>query len=744
MQTRGTIFETYAAVAGHQRDVVLKITQGASSWLFSMRPMPQGLDSAPIYPLLLSHSPVSEGFSIFTKQPRISNVKFTMSDKAFYPSNGGRPQRISKLLEGINGATCEVFYWVDGITDIDDCLRVFDGYVLEALVIKKSVVSFTGTARGKLWDTVLPDRIIKNYYATAAQEVRTIPIPWVYGSFDGPDLWNDNANATGLCKAIARDAELSSRYIIADHAIDALNAEVIDARTFRAYVDVGAPTLLLGNVGANYNLNDSGIAWCEPSLDRRLYIQFNDTLPGIYTNESYVESASERANLVDDDYNTYCRFKDRYTDDGTYVEGLAMWGVMYSHILRAHLENGGYVRAGYRNVVDDQAFSTYMTDLRIALYYGTAGGDENVVIAAANSTGAGDPTIFTFGSSSWNWAGADSVYERQISDINSDDPGDELAIHVYWRAGGVGSPANSTVGDQYIIKAGDMMLRYRYIDQQFRDHVWVACDGLAYGSLARAGNGYSAGNPIEDPAIMIESLFREALGLVDADIDMPSFDNAANSNVEARINITEKRKLSEIARTLSEQSTCVNVIATNGKLRCIALNDKDPTLNAIIRRADLVNDDFTMTKTNHIVNEMKVSSRWQAEYTRFLDLIVYEDATSQAAFKERLAEYEWKNILGTSAAHVAQHYVNTTDGIWSKEHVVVAFTTPGFMHAHLQAGDWIAFNDDIDDIRTAFGVTWAGKKLLVADIARSESGTTITALELYEDLVPGISPSPSP
>ncbi|KKL08131.1 hypothetical protein LCGC14_2578930, partial [marine sediment metagenome] len=109
----------------------------------------------------------------------------------------------------------------------------------------------------------------------------------------------------------------------------------------------------------------------------------------------------------------------------------------------------------------------------------------------------------------------------------------------------------------------------------------------------------------------------------------------------------------------------------------------------------------------------------------------------------RSGQFAWTYISGLDNSYVGDHYVNSDDGIWSKEHIQVVFTTAGFTHSHLQAGDWIEFSSDIDSIRKAYERTWDGIDLLVVETQKGSSGTTITAIELYRPVIAS-SPSPSP
>jgi len=130
---------------------------------------------------------------------------------------------------------------------------------------------------------------------------------------------------------------------------------------------------------------------------------------------------------------------------------------------------------------------------------------------------------------------------------------------------------------------------------------------------------------------------------------------------------------------------------------------------------------------------MTMESRWHGERNTFIDVDVYEDAASQEEIQaERTGHYRWQNIVGDSAAHIAQHLVNATDGIWSKQHVKVRFLTPGFTYSYLQPGDWIRLAPDVDGVTKPYGGSWEGRNLLVIETSKGEKTTEITAVELYE------------
>jgi hypothetical protein len=171
------------------------------------------------------------------------------------------------------------------------------------------------------------------------------------------------------------------------------------------------------------------------------------------------------------------------------------------------------------------------------------------------------------------------------------------------------------------------------------------------------------------------------------------------------------------------------VLGPVGTARLVSLADKTPTINHTIPFSHVKGGVVTVRKTSIIRETLIVQSRWRGEFARYEDIDTITDATASGL----IYTATWRFVAGTSADAVAALYVNSTDGIWSKEHTEVEFETVGLTWAHVEEGDWVHLDSITFDpqIKAPGGTSWSGKDLLVIDVDQGEDGTKLTLVELW-------------
>jgi len=301
---------------------------------------------------------------------------------------------------------------------------------------------------------------------------------------------------------------------------------------------------------------------------------------------------------------------------------------------------------------------------------------------------------------------------------------------------------NGATENQDLIEVYELRFRLTYRPVEWPVGFWAG-NGREYGSwITSRSSNYSSGDYIKDPSGIIESILRDELGLANDDIDLTTFIDAENTSVEMKVNLHDKNKGSanDIIKQICEQSTFAYIFTASGKARLIPLNDSSPTTSEIIPMSRIVKGDINVSKTDWIINEIVVNSRWQEEYNKYIDSNTYSNTTSQAEnWGTQIYRANWKFINGTSSSHVANHYIRSADGsasdddgIWCGPHTIIEFKTAGYSYAHLDIGDWIELDDSsVDKQILCWGESWSGKQFLIFGMQYLPDSVLIKAIELF-------------
>ena len=426
--------------------------------------------------------------------------------------------------------------------------------------------------------------------------------------------------------------------------------------------------------------------------------------------------------------------KDNFFDNTSTMGGRGLWAFEHPELFAKHLTSATLIKAHYIKLVAKAGVT--ITHIDAYLYYGREDAiDQKIQIG--QKSGA-----IPYGGG-----------EIDNTGVNIDDLVSSL-LEEYVFAFDVTSSAlgqgDSILNNQDMLDVDRLYIKLCWTLKERPDDMWAAAEGEYYGGWIQAGGrsnpgGFTSTRHLEHLIYIIEAMYRNHLGLGDDDIDTASFDDAYEEILEGRVNILDQQPISEYVRQLCEQSTFAICHSSTGKVRAVKFNNPSPEIAATIERHHVINDDMKVVKLSRLINDLTVHSNWHGEYGKFLDRDTYEDADSITAHGTRSAEYKWENISEEAAEHVAEVYVNSVDGLWSKEHIEATFSTFGLLHSHLEVGDWIALSTDLDDLRAPFGGTWYGKSLLITKIKKQDTETEITAVEIIAfEYSPEPSPSPSP
>ena len=746
MRTLSTKFAAYVDRVGIERRYILKVTDGSATYYFSNRPT--RLSEGTCYPLLVGGFSVKEGFDVYSKRWTTPTLTVSIRNVPIQLQDTGSWKRVSDLLGEIRYQDA-VLYGAIGVdmNSTADMLVIADGLVANAPEATEAKVAIEITDRTRQWDKRLPLRVISEVYTAGPSEFLSLPIPLAYGRFIAE---SDTEAPTGLMRAVQVTLGAEPKFVVADHICDDITY---------AYLKVdGLPDVSQFN-NCVIDEDDSGLATVTPDRSGSpAYFYLTTKLRPIddYTGD-YVSTAAGAgvASLplaLDRNSDTYAEVLDS-GDAGGNMTGVANFS--WDDYSPEATEGGRVsatdwtieILASFVSAAAGYWAGTYgVAEAR--LYYSTSGGTDTYITLGTFTPSTSktlhsfvidiedDPPDFFFRWIEWKLRTRDS--ENAVPTYSENDIWPFEVRIVLSTDSGVTNPApNATTLDQWLMRIYDIRLklgnRATSID---RLQTWAAGNGREYGSwITSRSSAYSAGAVIEDPVGIVESILRDELGLTSTRIDETSFIASENTSVKARLNLHDNNMITvyEIARQLAEQSTVAFYITAAGKWRAANLGDKTPTTVATIVYTDILPDGLKTSKTEEVVNRLLVSAGWREEFDAYSTFEIVEDTTSQTAFDAELsAEVSWPNIAGTSKDYVAAWLVNSTDGVWSKDHIVIELSLEGWKYIALDAGDTIELDPtSVDPHTLCRGTSWSGLQFLIVNKTIRHDRITLTAVKLY-------------
>lgn len=595
----------------------------------------------------------------------------------------------------------------ENATGLSDCILCFSGTLKESPKYDEHTWSITIVDQSiSLLTRQLPLATVGSVYSDAPGDYLNDAIPLVYGIFN----WDDLSSDVGLVKGIPINTDTPPKCVFADH--------VLNAFTTMFYQESGLTEPSFYN-SVTLNVNDGGRGTGVPlSSELTIYlIPDNRSYEG-YTFPYLAAQQPDYPNKAyDRDQNTYCESWDGF-DNGTTMysnatfgfgpeRDIAIEGVFY----KAIEQSGG--NWGLRYKIGPSSGITFGTqEVRICWNY-------------VGSTLYSEDFAATF-DNTW----------RNTGTANHDGPlmSDRLKYCLLVLASST-SGADSVINNKHIAKIYEIRLRIIYKEAAAMIG-WGALQGREFGSwIDSAGHlvddqGYDAGDLIEDPAYIIESLLRDELSWATASIDEASFDDAANSSVIMRMNLTKKATAARIIRQICEQSTFAFHMSGAGKAKLIPLNESSPSTDRTIPFSHVKANSLRMSQVGPFVNWLTYNSCWLPQLGKYRNINTNYDVGSASSYGVHEHTVYWPNIEGTSVTHIFQHLISAT-GLWSEPKNVIEFEAIGFTNADIEIGDWIELDDETWDAQLQLnGASWSGEQFLVTEVTQKQDGTRIKAIAI--------------
>lgn len=700
MRTLPAEFEKYHANSGVPTIFVVHVSDGSNNYYYGTTDA-YLTDAGHVYGVLLRPPKITESVDIFSRRWSVSGLNLRFSNLPYTKDETGNDHRVIDDLADPFDYTVKVYVMAGETSDtLSDGLLIYDGIIKDAVEYDETELNMNVRQALIYEDVMLPEKHVSDYFSTLSlKDYLSVGIPVVYGYFTEGIT---ELNGYGLAATVLVGYGDNLRFVICDHPIA--------SATGQGYVivdEVHGPHELLDDTltsGPNYSYITSS------SNQIRVFIfpthvfssEGHEGIPSYWLNPEKAMNMNSGNYGIIRDY-----------DIGTHV---------YAHGILCHNVSSFIAQKMAREetvlsaVIKCDDLPGTLLDFTMRMTY------------EATATGfLTDSAVLTL------TKGIPGTWQYSAAYDDCKEKSGPFYITVYGhRAGGDGTSENWNL---VAVHHAYIRMVYGYDSPA---NGWAACQGMAYGSwITGRSSNYSSGDVIQDPAGIVESIARDRMDVATANVDLTSFIDCESWSIQARLNITDDNAMTalEAIDLITQQSTFAVIFTADGKLRAVNLNVTSPSSDKTIYYHDLVEGSLELKRSDFIVNDMTILSRWQAEYGVFRDSSIYTDAGSQAIYGTRKypGTLEWPCILATSASTVANALVGTnTKGLWDQAHIIVTFTTVGLKHIDIEIGDWISFDATSFDPRLkCYGATWGSREFLVTDRRfDGAKGITFTAYEL--------------
>jgi len=705
MLTTPSAWESFQFRTDARYAIIVKLTDGIDTWYFGDMEIDWG--AIHVYGILLSHTGIAHKIDVFSKKWAVGDFSATFANLPYRNvyANWFRP---SDDIVFIRSREATVYLLCgEKATGLSDCLIRFKGYVEEIPKFDENTITVKIIDRTNQFDFILPDTYVTDIYTSGVPEAsQDKRIPIVYGEFKH-DYTGDQL---GLTKGIPITYDFPPKCVFSNHILKDFT------KLWYQHPSLRDPGYYYGD----------GLLLLEDDSDRGTSEVPNDgieyhIIPDTSDTRGYVFNSQEKptdvANAYDADGSTYAIVKDNIDDDGTAMEGEGRFGFVEDRAIEDLLKfalvepGGGYWGIRYKAEAHNGASISTAT---VAMYYKSDGETDT----------AHGGWAMTLNNTFRNTATTSNTLV-----VDEKNRFYKLASFAATTTGG-----NGSTDDQNLLDIMECWLRILTPSPDIIDYLWGEMTGRKFGSWIDIGgrdDNYDEGDLIEDPAFIIESLLRDEIGLIDAQIDEGSFDDAANSSVKARINITKAVSVNRIIRQLCEQSTFAFFYSAVDKAKLIPLNESSPVTDRTIPFSHIKQNSLKVSVSHPKVNKLIVESRWQGQKNKYQDIDVVENGASQSAIGIKEYSVKWPNIAGTSREHIANHLVGDGGSLWAFTKTVIEFETAGFINADVEIGDWIELDDETWNAQLkSYGASWSGKQFLVTEITQKQDGTRIKAIAI--------------
>jgi hypothetical protein len=694
-----------------------------------------------IYGLLRNDLSLSQSVDvIWTKKWTVADVRISLLDVNHIGSiANSTKKRPSDLLQNCYWREAAIYFAAgSNVALLSDCLKRFVGIVSLPPKYDERYLHLNLMDKAKVKDRKIPNGLLSAqgdlYYP---QDDGTRKVPIVYGEFAlaEPPLYATNGLMRGLAiKQTSPDAP--PKYIFSKHILHTAT---------KLYCKLGSPDVLesLGDtltVGPVIDADDSGLgtAYIERAWEYSLYEfkrEFDCNITPPTGDGGYPEATSYpgTSQAVDENAGTSSDIKDNISDNSSNLQtGMLCWGIAEEDVLSAIALSG--------------SLNSDSIEVKLYAKYGTmskTGGSGTATatfrgyykcVGSTSSYGATGALSLPIGT------GATGLIWSNVTYPDKNRP---FMIGCFISYAN-GSTVDGIVGDDSLagLTEIDAVLEvfinsFGSVDMEIWRDAFLSGQGRIFGSWIDAAgwsNSKNAGDLIDDNNFVIASLLIDEMGLAITEIDQASFDEADDDTpMKCHLDIVDEILISDQIQEICEQSPFAFYHDGANKARLIPLDNITPTIDKVFKWNDLVPNTLTVSKTDQIVNQLRVFSRYQEEYGSFRDAETVNDSTSQSLYNNTFpGEVQWKNIAGAYKDIMTQLLITSGMGLWSRAKYDVQFELKKFLGVPLIMGDWFQLDHiTVDPHRLIYGDSWEDYSFLIYGLIIKQDRTLVQGICLY-------------
>lgn len=716
IDTSGKSFADFQNRLDARAAIIVKIMHDSDVWYLGDMEIEWGA-GIHVYALLTGCTGMKRTTDPFRKKWSIGEVTLSFSNLPFKKDSSGNWLRPSDDISIIETDSVEIYLLCgENATGLSDCILSFSGLLKESPKYDENTWSITIIDRSVyLLNQTILSTTVGSIYSDTPEKFENEMIPLVYGEFRSGFSSDYALDDLGLAKGIPINSNVPPKCVFCNKRTHTFS--------YMYYQESGIDQPSI-QASANLYVNEYGRTTGTPNTQQVIiYIPHeNSNHDGYYLPYLASKEPDDPDLAYDKDGTTYCEGWDGFDDNSQMYSSAAFGfssdldGAVDSILNKAiHQSNGSW---GWRYKIGPSADITFNAS-EIYFWNNSDGSSAN----APSGTGLAATYDNT-------WRNTSMLTIDMTADFGTDPGRKRFCACV--TAGSI-SGADGTINNKHIMRVYELWLRISY-DEPGGSYTWGELKGRTFDSwIDNPGhsNSFNSGDLIEDPAYIIESLLRDELNWATANIDEASFDDAANSSVIMRMNLTKQATVAKIIRQICEQSTFAFHVNSAGKARLIPLNDSSPTTDRTIPFSHIKQNTLKISVSQPKVNKLTVESRWRGQNSKYQDIDVIENSSSQGAYGTKEYPVKWPNIAGTSREHIANHLVGNMFSLWAFQKTVVELEAFGFTNADLEIGDWIELDDETWNAQVKlYGASWSGIKFLVTEITQKQDGTRIKAVAI--------------